>query len=285
MPRPAIGELWVESRAGRPAVNPVMSCVLDELASAGHRMSVVIPETRAVSAPLFADRPAPDLVLLKSATSMALSAATVAEGTGVRVLNPAAASARVSDKAAALALVACAGIPVPVTFLTADSVHPTAPAQPGAIGWVSKPVNGVHGWGIGVHDTLIGALGATAAAPAPIGAIDDGSMLVQRRVGADDPDVKVYAVGTRVFAGVKAFGPGSHLRDDIVPVELTSAERDAAVAAGRACGLRIYGVDLRRDADGFRVIDVNAFPGFRGFVGAVPVLVAEIQRCLVGADP
>ncbi len=46
--------------------------------------------------------------------------------------------------------------------------------------------------------------------------------------------------------------------------------RAAALAAGRAMGLEIYGVDFLRspDTDEFWVVDVNAFPSYKGIAGA-----------------
>ncbi|MDQ4069776.1 MAG: hypothetical protein M3203_09965, partial [Actinomycetota bacterium] len=41
-------------------------------------------------------------------------------------------------------------------------------------------------------------------------------------------------------------------------------ERRAAVAAGAALGLEIFGVDLVVGGDGPVVVDVNGFPGFKG---------------------
>jgi ribosomal protein S6--L-glutamate ligase len=62
------------------------------------------------------------------------------------------------------------------------------------------------------------------------------------------------------------------------PVELDTEQRDIVRAAGEALGLRLFGVDLRADAGAPVVIDVNPFPGFRGFPEAMPALLAEIDR-------
>ena len=279
-------ELWVERRGGRPAVNPVMAALLDLLGRLGHDVAVVVPEDR-----LVADGSAAgcDLVLLKTTTPAALAAAAVAQAGGTPVLNDAAASVAMADKAFALARVAAAGVPVPATLLLPDDGLPgtavplgsVPPVRDAAGSWVRKPVGGVHGWGVGVHAGLADALGArTDTSGAPAGAVRS-SVLVQEHVGGSSTDVKVYAVRGTLFAGRKAFSASSFSTDDVEPVELTASEREACATAGEACGLVLYGVDLRRDpGGGSTVVDVNAFPGYRGFPAAVPALADVVLDAL-----
>jgi ribosomal protein S6--L-glutamate ligase len=47
---------------------------------------------------------------------------------------------------------------------------------------------------------------------------------------------------------------------------------------GRVFGLRLYGVDLLTTARGPLIVDVNAFPGFRGVHGASSALVALVEQ-------
>ena len=92
-------ELWVEARAGRPAVNPVIASLLRHLAIDARLVRVRVPELE----PLGEVRGRrPDLVLLKTAATLALSLAVADEASGVTFLNPAAASSAASDKAAVL---------------------------------------------------------------------------------------------------------------------------------------------------------------------------------------
>lgn len=285
-------ELWVEARAGRPAVNPVIASLLRRLAIDARPVRVRVPELE----PLGEVRGRrPDLVLLKTATTLALSLAVADEASGVTFLNPAAASSAASDKAAVLALLSAAGVPVPASYLIdpggrspGEGADPTAAERSGAGGWdatelnggwVSKPVCGWHGAGVRFHGTLAAALAENATARCEQGwLVDDGTRLVQRRVGAGEPDLKVYVAGERMFATTKAFTEASFASDEVHPVELDAAQRDIVHTAGEALGLRVFGVDLRAEAAGQVVIDVNPFPGFRGFPEAVPALLAEIDR-------
>jgi len=279
---PARCELWVESRDGRAAVNPVLRALLDDLAGAGHRVTVRVPEGEVLGGSL----PRPDLVLLKTTTTTALSWARVLGGLGVAFVNPAAATAYASDKAAVLARLAAAGLPVPRTYLRGgtepvpEPPETTRPGQPQAP-WVAKPVHGVHGWGVAVHPTLAAAAGAPTGAEPPAWIVDDGTRLVQAHVAADS-DTKVYLAGPVVFAGHKVFSRTSFASDEIRPVALSAAQHEVAAGCAEALGLRLAGVDLR-GADGrCQVIDVNPFPGYRGFPAAVAALRAEVDRALDG---
>jgi ribosomal protein S6--L-glutamate ligase len=51
-----------------------------------------------------------------------------------------------------------------------------------------------------------------------------------------------------------------------------------ALEIGRVFELRLYGVDLLMTARGPLIVDVNAFPGFRGVHGASSALVAMVEQ-------
>ena len=284
-------ELWVEVRAGRPAVNPVIAALLRHLA-VGAKVTVRVPELDPIG---MARGLRPDLVLLKTATTLALSIAVADEAAGGLFLNPAGATSAANDKAAVLARLSSAAVPVPTSYLidawgripdngvdlsAADGspgADPKAPERHSR--WVSKPVLGWHGAGVSFHRTFSDALAAGATStPAPGWLVDDGTRLVQRQVGSGEPDLKVYVAGEHIFAATKAFTAASFSSDAVRRVELGAEQRDIVHAAGETLGLRLFGVDLRDDDAGPVVIDVNPFPGFRGFPEAVPALLAEIDR-------
>jgi glutathione synthase/RimK-type ligase-like ATP-grasp enzyme len=107
-------ELWVEARAGQAVVNPVIASLLRHLAADGGPATVRVPELD----PLGQVRgPRPDLVLLKTVTTLALSLAVAEEAAGGLFLNPAAATSAANDKAAVLARLSFAGVPVPARCL------------------------------------------------------------------------------------------------------------------------------------------------------------------------
>jgi hypothetical protein len=78
-------ELWVEARRGTAAVNPILRALLDGLAADGASISVRVPEHEVIAP----GASIPDLVLLKTATSLGLSLALAEEARGIRCLNAA----------------------------------------------------------------------------------------------------------------------------------------------------------------------------------------------------
>jgi ribosomal protein S6--L-glutamate ligase len=276
-------ELWVEARNGVPAVNPIMRSLLDELAAAGAAVSVRVPEHEIHDPLELASGRPPDLVLLKSATTLALSLAVADEAHGVKFLNGARATLRAHDKAATIARLAAAGLPVPETYVLERDADSTVEPQKICGEWVAKPTRGIHGRGVVVHPNLAAALGAPAAIldPKESYIMHNSIRLIQRRIGGKEPDVKVYVAGKRCFAGRKAFGPVSYRTDRIEPLDLDAATREKVLAVGEALGLRCFGVDLRFLSDRPVIIDANPFPGYRGFPTAVPVLQSEIERALL----
>ena len=272
-------ELWVESRGGAPAVNPVMRALLDDLTASGAVVSIRVPEMELID-PVLLTTQRPALVLLKTATTLALSVAVADERCGVPFLNGAMATLRAHDKAATVARLAAVGLPVPATFLC-EWTAALSPPVGTAGAWISKPTRGIHGRGVAVHPAFPTAVKTPADAVAAGGyVVDDGTCLVQRRVGGDEADVKVYVAGERAFAGVKRFSATSYATDEIEPRALNRAETEIVRGVGEALGLRCFGVDLRYDGDRPVIIDTNPFPGYRGFPDAVPVLRLEIERTL-----
>lgn len=275
MIRAARIELWVEERGGEPAVNPVMRDLLGSLAADGAAVSVLVPE-REVFDPL--DASSADLVLLKSATDLALSRAVAGERSGTLFLNAARATLGVHDKAATVARLAAAGLPVPKTFLFQPDEEIIRPGAEGR--WVVKPVRGVHGRGVSFHE---GGSFAVPAEAEEVGAFvaDDGVRLLQGRVGdGGEADVKVYVADGRCFAGRKRFSASSYRTDEIEAAALGPKTEGIVLAAGEALNLSCFGVDLRFDGEGPVIIDANPFPGYRGFPGAVGALRAEVERAL-----
>ena len=273
-------ELWVEARDGVAAVNPVIQALLDEIETAGAATAVRVPEHEIVDPRHLLGARQPDLVLLKSATTLALSLAIADEAAGVRFLNSARATISAHDKAATVARLAAAGLPVPATFLVAAAAPDAVPASAG--GWVVKPVRGVHGHGVSVHANIAAAVGSLASSPRVAGyVVDDGTRLVQRQVGGEgQPDVKVYVTGETIFAGAKRFSTTSYTSNLVTEQALDRRTAEVVRAVGPALGLRCFGVDLRLDGADPYIIDANPFPGYRGFPGAIAALFIEIRQAL-----
>ncbi len=95
----------------------------------------------------------------------------------------------------------------------------------------------------------------------------DEPVVAQEFVDNDGFDIKCWVIGGELSAARR---PGAlevldkssdvALDPDQVPAEWS----DVALRAGAALGLNLFGVDLLVTDRGPVVIDVNAFPGFRG---------------------
>jgi ribosomal protein S6--L-glutamate ligase len=274
-------ELWVEARGGVAAINPVMRALVQDLEAAGVTVDVRVPEHEVVDPQYLLDARPPDLVLLKTATTLSLSLALADETHGVRFLNGARDTMRVHDKAATVARLAAAGLPVPETFLLQPGTNGTVRLYYAGGAWIAKPTRGVHGRGVSVHPEFPTALDALATlSDGGSYVVDDGTRLVQRMVGDAEEDVKVYVAGERLFAGFKPFSPESYTANEIDAVTLDARTEEMIHAVGEALGLRLFGVDLRFEDGQPVVIDANPFPGYRGFPDAAPALRAEIERAL-----
>ncbi|CAN5140929.1 hypothetical protein BH18ACT4_BH18ACT4_05270 [soil metagenome] len=210
-----------------------------------------------------------DVVVLRALSIDALDRLRPLEATGVRCCNRIGATAAARDKAESARLLAEAGVPAPATVVFDNwaSVQDLASSRP----VVAKPVHGSRGHGVVFLDR-----GQRCRAPWP------GPYLVQDRIDHDGRDRKVYVVGTRVAGVVRRWPPVTLSDKHGAAFAPDREERDAALAAGAALGLEIYGVDLLAGAEGPMVVDVNAFPGFKG-VPAAATWVTEHLAALAHA--
>lgn len=169
---------------------------------------------------------------------------------GGPVVNDPSACLRLRDRAATLSHLASAGLPVPRCRVCRDWEEVTALAGSGAV-YVKA---GGTGRSAGV------ARIADPGDAAPFA----GPWHVEVEQPGDGTDRKVYVAGDRVFGLLKRWP-----RDGQAPPFAPAAEmRDLAMRAGAALGLEIFGVDLVGHDGRFAIVDVNAFPGFRGVTGA-----------------
>jgi ribosomal protein S6--L-glutamate ligase len=274
-------ELWVEARGGAAAINPVMGVLVQNLEASGAMVDVRVPEHEVVDPQSLLDTSPPDLVLLKTATTLSLSLALADETHGVKFLNGARDTLRTHDKAATMARLAAAGIAVPETFLFQPGANGKVPPSGAGGMWVAKPTRGVHGRGVAVYRKFPATLDGAATLDANGSyVVDDGTRLVQHGIGGAEDDLKIYAAGERLFAGFKPFSPESYAANEIEAVTLDAQTEEIIHAVGETLGLRLFGVDLRFEAGEPVVIDANPFPGYRGFREALPALRAEIERAL-----
>jgi glutathione synthase/RimK-type ligase-like ATP-grasp enzyme len=234
-------ELWVQEREGSPALSAVLRGLMGELQARGARVGLVLPE-RDMLDPRRVSRP--DLVLLRTTTTMGLAIAQGYEATGVRFLNGARETVRAHRPATVGRVLAHAGVPVPRTFATAGAVERRG-SRPGTVGTLPQrsPVLGVD----------------------------------RRR---QRPGVRVYVAGEALFAGRKRVSPLASMGAQMEPVALDERAVATARSAAGALGLRLVGLDMRYEAGQPMVTDAEPLPAFRGFPTAVAALTAEVERAL-----
>lgn len=208
-----------------------------------------------------------DLIVLRGLAGRCLELALVLEERGARCCNRASATARVRDKALTTELLALAGLPVPRSWLLASWDEVCKRAAGRAV--VVKPASGSRGRGVVV----------LAPTQVPVAAPYHGPYLVQERIAGDGLDRKLYVVGRQVYGVLRRWPPGDLAAKRGRAFEPSSELRDLALAAGGVMGLHIYGVDVVVGRAGPVVVDVNAFPGFKGVPEAVPRLAEALEAC------
>lgn len=111
----------------------------------------------------------------------------------------------------------------------------------------------------------------------------DANILVQEFIKeAGGADIRCFVVGGKVVAAMKRQGKEGEFRSNLHRggsaqlVRITSKERATAVAAAKAMGLNVCGVDLLRANAGPVVMEVNSSPGLEGIETATEKDVAGL---------
>mgnify|MGYP000312408332 CR=1 FL=1 len=234
-----------------PGEGSILPGVIRRLEAAGATVLAELAAGGAVSRRLLAM----DVVVLRALDRDALDAAGALEEAGVRCCNSVAATQLARDKTAATRVLAEAGLPVPRECLLPSwpAVRAVARGRPVAI----KSPAGSRGRGVLVPTDLL-----PEEPPFP------GPYIVQDWLGGDGLDRKLYVVGSRV-GGVLRRWPPRGLRDKLGErFEPAPRLRELALAAGEALGLELFGVDVVLGPNGAAIVDVNAFPGYKGVPAA-----------------
>jgi ribosomal protein S6--L-glutamate ligase len=252
-----------------PVPSPVLLEAYEILRGRGYDVEDGIAEEQPQRPDLL--EPEHDLYLLKSHTDLSLSLAGVLAAQGARMLNPYVNCATTQNKFITARLLRAAGVPTPDTWALTDAalLEEEVAQRPLLI----KPYMGHRGAGISiVHDAA--ALGAAAAAAVC-------PMIVQELVPGPGEDLKVYVVGDQVFAVSKPFSETSFAVPGR-PVPVEPEVRDAALRAGAALGLGLYGLDVIESPDGPVVVDLNYFPGYKGVPDAAALIAEYIDAYAQG---
>lgn len=191
--------------------------------------------------------------------------------------NGSQAISRSRDKLRCLQVLARKGIGLPVTgFAHSIKDIDGLLAIVGGAPLVIKLLEGTQGIGVVLAET-------PKAAQSVIEAFRglDANILVQEYIQeAQGADIRCLVVGDRVIAAMKRQGAKGEFRSNLhrggsaTPLKLTSAERNTALEAAKAIGLKVSGVDILQSHHGPVVIEVNSSPGLEGIETATDVDVA-----------
>lgn len=142
---------------------------------------------------------------------------------------------------------------------------------------VIKLLEGTQGIGVVLAET-------TKAAKSTIEAFYGlkKNVLIQEFIAeAKGSDIRAFVVGGRVVGAIKRQGLEGDFRSNLhrggnaVSVDLTPHEEQTAIAAARALGLKVAGVDMLPSDRGLLVLEVNSSPGLEGVENATGIDVAD----------
>jgi ribosomal protein S6--L-glutamate ligase len=240
-------------------LNPVLTTVVEELAC---EHEVAVFDSRTLPAgygwePGLAEPP--DVVLLKSRSPEARRVAQMAELAGSLVVNSPAATTAALDRAATAEALERAGVPAPRSW-SVRAMRDLAYGEPLPWPLVIKSR-------ISSRRDFVRLVSSREELVALLPEWGDEPVVAQEFAANDGFDIKVWVIGADLSAARRrsALESSDKSSDELLdpadlPEEWTRAVRDA----GAALGLQLYGVDLLITGGRPVVVDVNAFPGFRG---------------------
>ncbi len=246
----------------RPAT--LLAELAADLSARGWTVTVRLPHEEAVRAE---DLTAQALVVHRGLSAQAADLLAELDGLGVPLCNPWEADRLLRDRRAWRAALAAAGVPMPPSAVVERWIEVLDGAGEPEV--VAKALAGP-----GRGAWVVTGSGRTLPREAPF----PGPYLVEPRLPTDGTDRKLYVAGDAVRGLLKPStlqGPhtaaGQVFEPDAELVEL-------ALRTGHALGAHLYGVDLLQTPGGPVVVDVNAFPGYRGVPGAAAAVGDHLAR-------
>lgn len=213
-----------------------------------------------------------------SITMYGLAVVRQFEMMGIYCLNESQAIARSRDKLRSLQILSQHNIGVPPTVYTRQAEHvQDCIARVAGPPVVVKLLEGTQGIGVILAES-------NAAASSVIEAFHglDQNILIQKYIKeAKGADIRAFVVGRKVAAAMKRQAVAGEFRSNIhrggksKKFRLPADYRKTALAATRALGLRVAGVDMIESDDGAMVMEVNSSPGLEGIEKTTGIAVAE----------
>lgn len=259
-----------------PHVSAVMEHVFRSLRQAGAELDLLVAESRTWDLARF--QPDHDLYVLKSKSPLTLSLAAILSGQQALVVNSVEGCRLARDKIAATVALAARNLPVPPAWTTGHGRLLLPLINDGAL-WL-KARSGSKGRGV---SRVVDAADAvfeenptdSHGLPLPL--------FAQRDVASPGWDTKVYVVGERQWAITRPWPVRTEQDKQGEPASIDEDLRAAAAMCGKALGLEIYGVDFLIAGRERHIVDVNAFPGFKGIAEAPGEIAHYLLRRVTAA--
>lgn len=245
--------------------------VARRLAEWGHHIDVFRPKGSVIRISELVQESTHDAWILKTVSGEpGLSVLDAVAASGLTTINDAHAIRLVRDKAVAAALARRMGLPFPLTyFAAASTLLSQIPAEHYPL--VVKPSDGSSGRSVHLVTEPAELADLTASLTG------EGFLLAQPYILNAGVDFKVYSIAGELHGTIQRspLHPDASVRGHTTA--LTTELAGLAEAVGDVFGLDLYGVDVLKGPDGWVVVDVNDFPGFR----YVPDAVTQVARCIL----
>jgi ribosomal protein S6--L-glutamate ligase len=219
--------------------------------------------------------PQADLYLLKSHASQALEVAYSLEQQGALVVNSWASSVACQDRVLLSQRLDMAHLPHPQSQYFPSLEHLLA--QAGVISTLTFPLMIKSRYSY--RGDLVKKIASLQELQALAAHWSEEPIILQEFIANGGWDIKFWVINQRLFAARRPTPLLSSTATEDVPLsveELPQDWIDMIAMIGRVFDLHLYGVDLLVSECGPSIIDVNAFPGFRGAAGAADALVFSI---------
>lgn len=186
---------------------------------------------------------------------------------------------RSRDKLRSMQVLAKSGVGIPKTVFAKNPSQVTELIHiVGGPPVIIKLLEGTQGVGVVLAETI-------KAAKSTIEAFYGlkANFLIQEFIAeSKSADIRAFVIGNKVVAAMKRQGLDGDFRSNLhrggqgMAIQLSPEEEETALAAARALGVRIAGVDLLQSERGPLVMEVNSSPGLKGIEEVSGVDIASL---------
>jgi ribosomal protein S6--L-glutamate ligase len=198
---------------------------------------------------------------------------------GVYPLNESVGISRSRDKLRSMQLLSRKGVGLPITGFARnpDDIDDLI-QEVGGTPLVIKLLEGTQGIGVVLAETKKAAESVIQA----FMGLNVNIMVQEFIKEANGSDIRCFVIDGKVVAAMKRQGPEGEFRSNLHRggsaelVKINAEERSVAIAAAKAMGLNVCGVDMLRSSRGPLVMEVNSSPGLEGIETASGKDIADM---------